>query len=78
MQTIGVKIASERINIQRSFPEPVLYEGYWRFTTVEQTVIRKTGIQRKSEYDAERDAILNAKEYSTTHGVQFITEGYVL
>ena len=72
MQTIGVKISSERTDMRRS------YEGYWRFTTTEQTVIRKTGIERKSSYDAEKDAILNAKQYSIKHGITFIAEGYIL
>ena len=75
MKILGIKISAERYAMCKNDPD-TRYEGYWYYRTKKDSVLISTGIIRRNRYDAEHDAILNAKRYSKQNNVTFITEGY--
>jgi len=68
VKTLGIKIASKKVKNG--------WKGYWRCINKEINIEKDVEIVRTNQYDAERDAIIDAKSFSEINGVVLITEGY--
>ena len=68
MKILGIKVSSKKVKDG--------WKGYWRCVNSEINIEKDVEIVRTNQYDAERDAIIDAKSFSEINGVVLITEGY--
>ncbi len=68
MRVLGVKV-SAALNGDSWY-------GYWSCNVIGKLVDSTT--PRSNEYDAHKDALLDAQKYSRKNNLTFITEGYTI
>jgi hypothetical protein len=68
VKTLGIKVSSKKVDNG--------WKGYWRCFTNNINIENVIDIIRTNQYDAEKDAIIDAKQFSEMNDIAFISEGY--